>query len=50
MVIAFATAVGGGTLRDLLIGSKPVAWLREMNYVYLEVAAVFLTFFSKNDL
>jgi uncharacterized membrane protein YeiH len=28
IIIAFATAIGGGTLRDLLLGNLPVAWLR----------------------
>ncbi len=28
LVIAFATSVGGGTIRDLLIGSLPVAWMK----------------------
>lgn len=27
MTIAFVTAIGGGTLRDLLIGIRPVSWL-----------------------
>ncbi len=27
LVIAFVTAIGGGTLRDLLIGNLPVGWL-----------------------
>ncbi len=27
-IIAFVTAVGGGTLRDLLIGNTPVGWMR----------------------
>lgn len=27
LIIAFVTAVGGGTLRDLLIGIRPVGWL-----------------------
>ncbi|MBI1267264.1 MAG: hypothetical protein GC193_07530 [Cryomorphaceae bacterium] len=26
-VIGFVTAVGGGTLRDILIGSTPVGWM-----------------------
>jgi uncharacterized membrane protein YeiH len=29
LVIAFATAIGGGTVRDILIGDTPVAWLRD---------------------
>lgn len=35
LVIAFVTAVGGGTLRDVLIGRTPVGWMRDLNYVYL---------------
>lgn len=33
-IIAFVTAVGGGTLRDTLIGRTPVGWMRDLNYVY----------------
>ena len=28
LVVAFVTAIGGGTLRDMLIGNLPVSWLR----------------------
>ena len=31
-VIALATAVGGGTFRDLLIGKQPVVWLTDTWY------------------
>lgn len=34
-IIAFVTAVGGGTLRDVLIGRTPVGWMRDQNYVYV---------------
>lgn len=34
-VIAFVTAVGGGTLRDVLIGRTPVGWMLDLNYVYM---------------
>ncbi|GEP50704.1 membrane protein [Flavobacterium noncentrifugens] len=33
-IIAFVTAVGGGTLRDTLIGRTPVGWMLDLNYVY----------------
>ncbi len=33
LVIAFVTAVGGGTLRDVLIGSQPVGWMKDPNYL-----------------
>jgi uncharacterized membrane protein YeiH len=28
IIISFATAIGGGTLRDVLIGNLPVGWLK----------------------
>ncbi len=34
-IIAFVTAVGGGTLRDILIGRTPVGWMQDLNYVYV---------------
>lgn len=33
--VAFITAVGGGTLRDLLIGSTPVAWMNNLTYLVM---------------
>ncbi len=33
-IIAFVTSVGGGTIRDLLIGNTPVLWLRDPVYLY----------------
>jgi uncharacterized membrane protein YeiH len=34
-IIAFVTAVGGGTLRDILIGRTPVGWMLDLKYVYV---------------
>ncbi|MEL7162889.1 MAG: TRIC cation channel family protein, partial [Bacteroidota bacterium] len=34
------TAIGGGTLRDLLIGSTPVGWMQTNLYLYLVLASV----------
>ena len=34
-IIAFVTAIGGGTLRDVLIGQTPVSWMENVIYVYL---------------
>lgn len=31
-ILAFATAIGGGTIRDMMIGITPVMWLRDMGY------------------
>ena len=40
VIIAFVTAIGGGTLRDLLIGDTPVAWMQEIAYSITIVGAV----------
>ena len=45
--IAFVTAVGGGTVRDLLIGSTPVGWMRDVNYIFIILAGVGITFLFK---
>jgi uncharacterized membrane protein YeiH len=34
-IIAFVTAVGGGTLRDVLIGKQPVIWMNDITYIFL---------------
>ena len=35
LIVAFVTAVGGGTLRDLIVGDTPVFWLKGANYSLL---------------
>lgn len=48
-IIAFVTAVGGGTLRDVLIGRQPVIWMQDPIYVYAIIAAVLIAvIFRKN--
>ncbi|HLV69271.1 MAG TPA: trimeric intracellular cation channel family protein [Xanthomarina sp.] len=39
LIIAFVTAVGGGTLRDVLIGDTPVSWMKNMTYTYVILAS-----------
>lgn len=39
-IIALVTAIGGGTLRDLLIGSTPVTWTTTPLYMYVILGAV----------
>lgn len=44
VVIALVTAVGGGTLRDLLLGAAPVFWVRHPIYVLVALLAVVAVF------
>ncbi|RDY58309.1 trimeric intracellular cation channel family protein [Flagellimonas nanhaiensis] len=47
LIIAFVTAIGGGTLRDLLIGNTPVVWMRDLTYVTtIFIAVVFAIIFA----
>lgn len=34
-IIAFVTAIGGGTVRDVVVGNTPVSWMENIAYVYL---------------
>ncbi|MDO7171705.1 trimeric intracellular cation channel family protein [Mariniflexile sp. AS56] len=48
LIIAFVTSVGGGTLRDVLIGLTPVTWMLNMTYVYVILGAtIFAIIFRK---
>ena len=42
--VAFITAVGGGTTRDLLLGITPVSWIQNYTYLVVITAAVLFTF------
>ena len=44
IIIAFVTAAGGGTLRDVLIGVRPVSWMLNMDLVYTILICVLVTF------
>lgn len=46
-VLGFVTAIGGGTLRDILLGSLPVAWMRDMKTPLIILFATIVTIFFK---
>jgi uncharacterized membrane protein YeiH len=48
MVLAFATALGGGIIRDLLIGAIPPASLRDWRYAALAFGGGTIAFFLHN--
>lgn len=49
-IIAFVTAVGGGTLRDMLIGDTPVVWMRNPDYVITIAGSVIFAILFINQL
>lgn len=49
-IIAFVTAVGGGTIRDILIGTEPVTWLQDNAYMYTIIITVVIALIIKEKL
>ncbi|RJE72041.1 trimeric intracellular cation channel family protein [Reichenbachiella sp. MSK19-1] len=47
VVIAFITALGGGTIRDLLLDYHPIGWVADPNYLYAVLVAVTLSYLFK---
>lgn len=43
-VLASVTAIGGGTIRDLLLDRHPLVWLTDASYLGVIVASVAVTF------
>ena len=48
--IAFITAVGGGTIRDLLLGIAPVSWMQDVKYIYIILIGVVMTYLFRRIL
>jgi uncharacterized membrane protein YeiH len=44
-VLGIVTALGGGTLRDVVVG-VPVFWLQDLNYLWMAIAASVVAFFA----
>ncbi|AOW19833.1 trimeric intracellular cation channel family protein [Urechidicola croceus] len=50
LIIAFATAVGGGMMRDVLIDAHPINWIGDLNYIWTILIAVVFTFLFKSKI
>ncbi|WP_316823307.1 trimeric intracellular cation channel family protein [Pedobacter gandavensis] len=50
LIIAFVTSIGGGTVRDMLLGDTPVAWMRDVNYCLLILITSLATIFFKTHI
>ena len=45
IVIANITAIGGGTLRDVLINNHPIVWIKDPSCLFIGTAAAIITLF-----
>src|SRR5690349_16191225 len=43
--MGFVTAIGGGTLRDIMLGSYPLVWIGDINFLYAIFAGVIFAYF-----
>jgi uncharacterized membrane protein YeiH len=50
LIIAFVTAVGGGTLRDLLLGEVPVSWMTDITYSYVIIGSAIFAILLRNKI
>ena len=49
-VIAFVTAMGGGMLRDMLIGNTPVVWMKDLTYLLIIALGAFTAIIFRKKL
>lgn len=45
IIIAVVTALGGGTLRDVLLGRLPVFWMLDTRFLIIAICAAVIAFF-----
>ncbi|MCF8450152.1 MAG: trimeric intracellular cation channel family protein [Taibaiella sp.] len=38
--IGFITSIGGGSIRDMLLGSYPLSWVADINRMYIIISAI----------
>lgn len=48
--MGFITAIGGGSLRDILIDSYPLVWIENVNFLYAIFAGLITTFLFFNHM
>jgi len=50
LIIGFVTAIGGGTLRDMLIGKFPVGWLNDRNYFFAIIIGYIIAYVFRKQI
>ena len=49
-IMAFVTSIGGGTIRDLLLGNTPVSWLRNIDLLFVVFIGAIVAIVFRNVL
>ncbi|MBE7630143.1 trimeric intracellular cation channel family protein [Tenacibaculum piscium] len=50
VIIAFVTATGGGMIRDVLINAHPITWIGDINYIWITLIGVAVTFLFRSKI
>jgi len=50
LIVAFVTAVGGGTVRDMLLSKRDVFWLFDTTIIYVILTGAFIAMLFKDKL
>ena len=50
LVLALVTALGGGTIRDLILNRDPIFWISDLTYIYVVVATTLVVFLFRRYL
>ena len=50
LMIGFITAIGGGSIRDVVMGKFPLVWIEDANYAFAILAAFVISLFLKKQL
>ncbi len=46
VLLGVVTALGGGTLRDVLLDNHPIFWIADLTYLWFAIISSIVTFFS----
>lgn len=50
IIVGLAPAVGGGTVRDLLLNAEKVFWVEDLNFLYVVIVVAVIAFFQVHRL
>lgn len=45
IMLGLVTALGGGTLRDIILDSNPIFWIADLSYLWVSICATVVAFF-----
>lgn len=48
VLLGVVTAIGGGTIRDLLLANYPIFWIADLNFLWVAIFASIIAFFTVN--